>query len=152
MSFTKMCHGCGGVIPDESSCCPNCGAIVREIETTFVRESYQKVTPILPSKRESSFLKQPSLVVIEGADKSKEFSLTSDQTRIGRDKEGNDIVLQDTNVSRHHAVISFENHQYTLEDLQSTNGTKVNGKTITKHILTDGDIIQLGDTFLAFYL
>jgi pSer/pThr/pTyr-binding forkhead associated (FHA) protein len=108
--------------------------------------------PLTPIKKESSHLKQASLTIVKGANQGAEFPLTSDRARIGREKIDNEITLDDTQVSRNHAVITFENRQYTIEDLRSTNGTKVNGQPVTRHTLTDGDVIQIGDTFLAFYL
>lgn len=71
---------------------------------------------------------------------------------IGRDKMNN-IVIQDNMISRFHAVIQKINHAYFIKDLNSTNGTSVNGKKVPKDKyirLNPNDIIQLGRTDLSF--
>lgn len=69
---------------------------------------------------------------------------------IGREK-GNTIQILDTRTSRFHAKILEENGSVILIDLKSRNKTMVNGKEITRHVLTDGDIIQIGDAKIIFY-
>ena len=61
---------------------------------------------------------------------------------IGRKSE-NDIVLPHKGVSRSHALITWENGAFLLEDLASSNGTHVNGKLIQKHKLIDKDKIRI---------
>ncbi|MBN2533735.1 MAG: FHA domain-containing protein [Spirochaetales bacterium] len=71
---------------------------------------------------------------------------------IGRDKMNN-IVIYDNMISRFHAVIQKINQAYFIKDLNSTNGTSVNGKMVPggKYIrLYPNDIIQLGRTDLSF--
>jgi pSer/pThr/pTyr-binding forkhead associated (FHA) protein len=71
---------------------------------------------------------------------------------IGRDKM-NTIVLQDNMISRFHAVIQKIQHAYFIKDLNSTNGTSVNGKKVPrdKYIrLNQNDVIQIGRTDLSF--
>lgn len=91
------------------------------------------------------------LAIVKGAREGTEFPLTSAQITIGRSKAGNDLVLNDPQASRNHAVISMENGVYTIKDLQSTNGTIVNGRQITSRVLVDGDVIEIGDTVLVFH-
>lgn len=62
---------------------------------------------------------------------------------IGRGLD-NDLVLEDARVSRHHARIEELNKRLLLLDLQSTNGTSVNGQTISRCLLSNGDVISLG--------
>jgi hypothetical protein len=65
-------------------------------------------------------------------------------TRIGRDAH-NDVVFDDTFVSSEHARILWNGRTWTLQDLDSTNGTKLNGKPIKKAVpLRPGDTIELG--------
>ena len=65
---------------------------------------------------------------------SREFILNRNETKIGREKD-NDIVLEDGAVSKRHARILCRRNECRLFDLNSTNGTKVNGHYIDKHIL-----------------
>lgn len=64
---------------------------------------------------------------------------------IGRDPE-NALVLDDRRVSRRHAEIRLRLGRYTLYDLQSTNGTFVNGRRVAEVALSDGDRVQIGGT------
>ncbi len=68
---------------------------------------------------------------------------------IGRDHE-NDVVLDDPRVSRKHAEIRLRLGRYTLYDLQSTNGTYVNGRRVAEMVLNDGDRISVAGLELAF--
>jgi RsiW-degrading membrane proteinase PrsW (M82 family) len=70
--------------------------------------------------------------------------------QIGR-MEGNDVVLSDPLVSRHHAVIRWTPSGYEIEDLGSANGTIIDGQRIQGRIfLTPGQTIQIGTTHLLF--
>ena len=70
---------------------------------------------------------------------------------IGR-KDESDILLDNDFVSRDHAVISWEDEGYVILDLQSTNGTLVNGEKIAQHPLTNGDKIAIGSTTIEFQI
>jgi len=69
--------------------------------------------------------------------------------RIGRGS-GNDVVVADAKVSARHAEIRVEGGQVMIADLDSTNGTWVNGERVTTRALRNRDRIQLGDTVLTF--
>lgn len=62
------------------------------------------------------------------------------------------IVIQDPNVSRHHADLHPEGDTYVVVDLGSTNGTKVNGERISRRMLADGDVLTFGTVSLTFRL
>ncbi|WP_428603749.1 FHA domain-containing protein [Sedimenticola sp.] len=66
---------------------------------------------------------------------------------IGRDTES-DLQLNDPSVSRHHATIKRIYTDLYIEDLGSTNGTQLNGRTITKHVLKAGDQLVIGSFLL----
>jgi len=71
---------------------------------------------------------------------------------IGR-MEGNDIVLDDPLVSRHHAVIRWSPNGYEVEDLGAANGTHVQGHRIHGRVLlAPGEIIRVGNTELVFHV
>jgi EAL domain-containing protein (putative c-di-GMP-specific phosphodiesterase class I) len=69
---------------------------------------------------------------------------------IGRD-ESADFCVESSRVSRKHIVIDRQDAGFTLRDLESTNGTYVNGKRITEATLTDGDAIVIADFELTFF-
>ena len=91
------------------------------------------------------------LVIQNGGFDGMEYPLQAEETLIGRNPT-TDVTLLDENISREHALILFdaESGVYTIEDLQSTNGTKVNGKGIRSHTLEPGDEIQIGHTRFQF--
>ncbi|MDP9354024.1 MAG: DUF3662 domain-containing protein [Chloroflexota bacterium] len=64
-------------------------------------------------------------------------------TTVGRALD-NDIVVESGDVSRHHAKLEYSNAQLRVTDLDSTNGTRVNGKAVRTHPLTLGDEITFG--------
>ena len=68
---------------------------------------------------------------------------------LGRSKDC-DLQVEDANVSRRHAELRREGPSWWIVDLESTNGTELNGKRVTKSKLNDGDTITLGGTELAF--
>ena len=83
----------------------------------------------------------------EGCESIHEIS--SPETLIGR-SAGSGIRLTDPASSRDHACITWEADHYVIEDLQTSNGTKVNGKRIRSASLEHGDEIQMGQTVLTF--
>ena len=91
------------------------------------------------------------LVIRNGGFDGMEYPLQAEETLIGRNPT-TDVTLLDENISREHALILFdaESGVYTIEDLQSTNGTKVNGKGVRSHALQPGDEIQVGHTRFQF--
>lgn len=94
---------------------------------------------------------QASLVIIEGHSAGMEFALTTAYTVIGRDKTA-DIMLKDPLVSRQHAVIVYHDGAYVLKDLDSTNGTHLQGASVKQANLRHRDAFRVGDTTLQFVL
>ena len=87
--------------------------------------------------------------VLEGSDKGITFHSLNIPVSIGRE-EGNIIRLSDDRISRFHARIQEDNGEIILTDLESTNGTRVNGNTIHIRRLKPGDRISLGRSILLF--
>ena len=87
--------------------------------------------------------------VREGKGASYDFEIRHKITVIGRGTDA-DIRLTDQAVSRRHAEIRIVNSATMLNDLQSTNGTTVNGVTVTTTALSDGDEIRIGETVLTY--
>lgn len=80
---------------------------------------------------------------------SEVFQITGELTNIGR-KLDNHIVLNDPRISRNHAQIRVVDGQYILLDLNSTGGTMVNGRKISKSVLYSGDAISLAGLDIKF--
>src|SRR5262245_39803699 len=79
-----------------------------------------------------------------------EFPLLSQEVRIGRANENNELVLNDEKISRWHAVLRKNKNSYTLTDLHSVNHTLVNDQQITEQKLRNSDIIGVGSYRLTF--
>jgi hypothetical protein len=88
------------------------------------------------------------LLVLSGELENKRFPI-NDQIRLGREAD-NDLALPDKMASRHHAILQRQGVFYQISDLNSANGTFVNGKRIHEPTLfKDGDILIIGDTKLT---
>jgi hypothetical protein len=80
-------------------------------------------------------------------------ALSQQTLRIGRSAQHNDVVIQDLPVSRHHAEIRWLNGKHIVHDLESTNGTFVNGQRIVQpHPLRNGDHIVMGNSEWLYYI
>ena len=73
----------------------------------------------------------------------KEVQITKDKTTLGR-RPYNDIVIDNLAVSGEHAVMQMVGADVFIEDLNSTNGTYINGKAIKKQLLTHNDTVEIG--------
>lgn len=80
----------------------------------------------------------------------KEITLTKERTTLGR-KPHNDIQVDNLAVSGEHAAIITILNDSFIEDLNSTNGTLVNGKPIKKHFLQNNDVIEIGKHKLKYF-
>jgi pSer/pThr/pTyr-binding forkhead associated (FHA) protein len=87
--------------------------------------------------------------VREGKGAAYDFELKNKVTVIGRGTD-TDLRLTDQSVSRRHAEIRVAGGATMLNDLQSTNGTTVNGTAVTTKALADGDEIRLGETTIVY--
>jgi pSer/pThr/pTyr-binding forkhead associated (FHA) protein len=85
----------------------------------------------------------PKMIVSIDGVVVKEVQLTKDRTSLGR-RPYNDIVIDNLAVSGEHAVLLMAGNEVFVEDLNSTNGTYLNGKTVKKHLLVNGDTIEIG--------
>jgi pSer/pThr/pTyr-binding forkhead associated (FHA) protein len=90
-----------------------------------------------------------AVLVVCGADPEAEYPLCEEETLLGRGAACN-VTLDDGRASREHAFVSWDAavSNYVVEDLHSTNGTKVNGKRIRSAELAHGDVIEIGRTQL----
>ncbi len=91
------------------------------------------------------------LVISDGGFDGMRYVLARGETIIGRNPT-TEVTLLDESNSREHAIISYDEatQTYTVEDLQSTNSTKVNGKRIRSQRLAHGDDLHVGKTHFRF--
>ena len=89
------------------------------------------------------------LNVIAGPDKGKTIVSDGQEVSIGT-ADGNELVLQDATVSRHHCVITATSKGFLLRDLQSTNGLRLGGYVVHSALLTAGAKLAMGRTQLEF--
>jgi pSer/pThr/pTyr-binding forkhead associated (FHA) protein len=85
----------------------------------------------------------PKMIVSIDGVVIKEVQLTKDRTTLGR-RPYNDIVIDNLAVSGEHAVLQMTGSEVYLEDLNSTNGTYVNGKAVKKQLLQNSDTVEIG--------
>ena len=85
----------------------------------------------------------PKMIVSIDGVVIKEVQLTKDRTSLGR-RPYNDIVIDNLAVSGEHAVLQLAGNEVHLEDLNSTNGTYLNGKAVKKQLLQNGDTVEIG--------
>ena len=93
----------------------------------------------------------PRLVAVEGPLSGQTFHLDEPVVSIGR-LGSNDIYLEDPFVSRHHCVIRNEGDEYMIEDLNSANGTYLNGERVTAGSVKEGCLIEVGASRFLFKL
>ncbi|HKY54829.1 MAG TPA: FHA domain-containing protein [Anaerolineales bacterium] len=91
------------------------------------------------------------LIMRSGPTPGAVFNLGGDQLTVGRDSS-NDIVINDAEISRRHARLTFQGGKYILEDLGSTNGTFVNGQRLAgPRVLKAGEVVSFGEQIVLVY-
>jgi pSer/pThr/pTyr-binding forkhead associated (FHA) protein len=90
-----------------------------------------------------------TLRILDGPERGKSFHQITTPVSVGRE-EGNFVQLNDERVSRYHLKIHENDGVILLTDLQSTNGTRVNGEVVHVWRLRPGDIISIGRSVLIF--
>lgn len=113
-------------------------------DRTRIRASSQD-TKFIPARYSAS------IVIIKGHAEGMEYPLTKAYTVIGRSKDA-DISIKDDVVSREHAAIVYGGGKFVLKDLESTNGTFVNGGLVQQIGLRHRDTFRIGDTTIQFIL
>lgn len=78
------------------------------------------------------------------------YDVTGPRSVIGRERASADVVLRDPNVSRRHAELTFTGSDWSIEDLNSTNGTLVNNRRISRCPLRNGDVLTFGLSTFEF--
>jgi pSer/pThr/pTyr-binding forkhead associated (FHA) protein len=90
-----------------------------------------------------------TLRVLDGADRGRIYDHLATPVTIGRE-EGNSVQLNDERISRFHIKIQEDQGKLVLTDLESTNGTRVNGEDVQLRILQFGDVIAVGRSILLY--
>jgi transcriptional regulator with GAF, ATPase, and Fis domain len=93
----------------------------------------------------------PKLIALLGPLRGRNFELNGKTNIIGR-LPSNAICIPDQAVSRQHCLLEAEGERVTLQDLDSRNGTRVNGIPVKNRLLQDGDLIEVGDSQFLFVL
>jgi pSer/pThr/pTyr-binding forkhead associated (FHA) protein len=84
-------------------------------------------------------------------DNAGSYQIASPRLTVGRDASS-DWVIPHPTVSRKHFELLFKDYVYSIVDLNSSNGLKVNGEKVKKIELRHGDIIHAGDLILTFHI
>lgn len=113
-------------------------------ERTFSTVSKRKENLRTPIQIELSVVGAPNETHSLGADETQQFV-------IGRDASS-DLRINDVKVSSKHSLVEFVNSSFIIRDLNSTNGTTLNGQEIKEARLSDGDQLQIGETSLSVKL
>ena len=137
--------------------CPNCGrptpAGTRCVYCSTLTDLDLKNLPLDPIRTaepdtQEGILTQSVVIIDKNGQK---IPLKSMKMKIGRDPSNQLVVKDDTYASRHHAWITYEDGDFWIEDLGSTNGTLLNGHPVVKRqLLSSGDKIRVGHTELTF--
>jgi hypothetical protein len=165
------CRTCGRPLPGGSSSCAFCGEFPTKMpsrdpprtpgrasgdpgpapepdlsETVLARidstEEYLERTITLQER--------PVLAITRGPGAGQVFPLSeTSATSIGRSR-ANDIQVEDVSISGQHCRVRPEDGRFVVHDLRSTNGTLVNEKKVSRHVLEEGDVIGIGETSLQF--
>jgi hypothetical protein len=93
----------------------------------------------------------PILTVVSGPAAGKRLPLLPMTMTLGREVDNN-IEIKDIDIARYHARISFEGGHYTIQDLEGSSGTFVDGQKISKAVLTPGSSIRVGNSELKLEL
>ena len=106
----------------------------------FVREQMERTTEQPP---------EGACFLVSGPGYDPRWFAAKDGWSIGRDGAC-DLVLGDNRVSRQHARLDQDEQDWTMRDLNSQNGMRVNGATTKEHLLCSGDVIEIADFAIIF--
>ncbi|HET8990783.1 MAG TPA: FHA domain-containing protein [Acidimicrobiales bacterium] len=148
------CRRCGEILNANANFCWACGApqhATSSPETVAVPVVHAPDTWHPEAWRGPGGEHGDELVIAAGPEAGSRIELTGDVTSVGR-HEASDILLDDVSVSRHHAVFTrTASGRITLRDLNSLNGTYVNGRRVEETTLHSADEVQIGKFKLVFW-
>ena len=148
------CSRCGTQLTDAPNFCPECGAPVHRDDSheTMATPAIDVSLPEVPVAEAVEAISgtNDALVVVRGPRVGETYELEGEVTTVGR-QTGNDVVLDDVTVSRHHALFTTTaSRRVTVRDLNSLNGTYVNGSRVEEVTLRTNDVVQIGKFKLTF--
>jgi len=114
-----------------------------EVEIDF-GEDRKPQPPAEPGQRRALLLYQ------EGTAEEQIYPFTGDQLTVGRGRENDIQIKNDSKVSRYHCRITRRGNNFYIEDVKSSNGTLVNGELVTERRLFGGEEVIIGETFFRF--
>ncbi len=114
----------------------------------------EDITAILPTNTSGPFEKPPEgveavLEVVSGVPEGGVFHVTEAFTLIGRDEAAH-VRIDEPALSRQHARITYQSREFRVADLESANGTFLNGSRVKEYALRDGDKLLVGETLMVF--
>lgn len=123
---------------------------LQDVEQGETPHGLEFTQPIAVQRTRQREPQAATLTVVAGRQNGERYPLSPGRVRMGRGLE-NQIVLEDPRVSRHHAEVYQRGAEWFLRDLNSTNGTYVNGYGVRERALESGDRISLGGVELVFH-
>jgi hypothetical protein len=148
------CRRCGEILNANANFCWSCGAPQHDssspetvaVPVVSANERLDPHASVEPASR-----RQDVLVIAAGPLAGDRFELNQDTTTVGR-HEDSDVFLDDVSVSRHHGLFTkTASGRVTVRDLNSLNGTYVNGVRVEETVLHSGDEVQVGKFKLIFW-
>ncbi len=103
-----------------------------------------------PEARGSEGQRRALLLYQEGHPDEQIYPFTGDQLTVGRGRENDIQIKNDSKVSRYHCRIARRGNNFYIEDVKSSNGTLVNGELVTERRLFGGEEVIIGETFFRF--
>lgn len=139
------CPDCGANVARDVAACPECGSDLHERTISFPPVEQ----PAGAGAAGHGATEGPVLVVRKGPEVGERFYLDNGRLTIGRDPSSG-IFLNDITVSRAHASLDIESGRVTVSDEGSLNGVYVNGVSVDKATLRNGDQLQIGRFQMVF--
>ncbi|HEV2127734.1 MAG TPA: DUF3662 and FHA domain-containing protein [Thermomicrobiales bacterium] len=129
-------------------------ATITDISASLVGGARHRPSPAAVQQTQTYHIASPagatcSFRLLTGPNAGATFAIPIGQSRLGRSSEA-DIRLDASDVSRNHLRVERQGHQVVITDLDSTNGTRVNGEPVQRATLRDGDEILVGAQALRF--
>ena len=147
-----FCTRCGHPNRDDARFCAKCGAPLDGDSTLSLTqvETEDETSDEFPFPHDELGVGQALLLVKRGPNAGSTFLLDADMSSLGRDPKS-DVFLDDITVSRVHARIERRAGGFFVKDLDSLNGTYLNGDAVEETKLARGDELQIGKFKLVFF-